>query len=255
MTGFIKHEDQREAGTRMVKTANGTEYAFRWCPPGTFLMGSPEDEESRYEDETRHEVTLAHGFWMLETPVTQAMWQSVMGDTPSYFKGDDLPVECVSWNACQDFCGKLSRKLGLKLHLPTEAQWEYACRAGSTTPFSFGETLNGTEANCNGNYPYGTDEKGLYVEKTTPVRSYAPNAWGLYDMHGNVWEWCEDRHGDYPTNAVSDPIGSDGGMNCVGRGGSWRNDAECCRSAFRGYDSPGFRSCLLGFRVVACPDW
>ncbi|MDO4575234.1 MAG: formylglycine-generating enzyme family protein [Planctomycetia bacterium] len=185
----------RMAGERMVKTAYGVEFAFRWCPAGCFMMGSPSSELGRDDDETQHRVTLTKGFWMLETEVTQAMWESVMGDNPSYFKGSNLPVEKVSWDDCQKFCQKL-RSQGLNVQLPTEAQWEYACRAGTTTPFSFGSTLNGDKANCDGNYPYGASTEGTYLKKTAPVGSYSPNAWGLYDMHGNVYEWCADWKGD-----------------------------------------------------------
>jgi len=188
------------AGARMVKTVDGIEYAFRWCPAGEFLMGSPEDETGRESYETQHSVTLTRGFWMLETEVTQAMWKSVMGTSisqqhdkantlwPLRGEGSDYPMYYVSWEECRSFCEKLSEKLGLTVSLPTEAQWEYACRAGTTSAYSFGSSLNGQEANCNGNYPCGTSTKGPFLGKTVPVKSYAPNAWGLYDMHGNVWE-------------------------------------------------------------------
>ncbi|MDO4629655.1 MAG: formylglycine-generating enzyme family protein [Planctomycetia bacterium] len=229
------------AGDLLVKTVDGVEYRFRYCPAGTFMMG---------EDSTAHRVTLTKGFWMLETEVTQAMWESVMGNNPSEFKGAQNPVECVSWDKCQEFCRKLSQKLGGSIKLPTEAQWEYACRAGTTTPFNFGSTLNGDKANCNGNYPYGTSTKGTCHGKTVAVKSYAPNAWGLYDMHGNVWEWCQDWYGDYPTNSVTDPTGPNSGSNHVDRGGSWNFIAEHCRSACRNISSPEYRGYYLGLRVL-----
>ena len=238
-------------GERMVKTADGVEYAFRWCPAGKFMMGSPGSESSRYDDEgPRHEVTLTKGFWMLETEVTQAMWKSVTGDNPSHFKGDNLPVENVSWDDCQKFCRKLSSKIGLEISLPTEAQWEYACRAGTITPFSFGSTLNGDNANCDGNYPYGTSTNGQYLQKTAPVKSYAPNAWGLYDMHGNVWEWCQDWKDDYPSGSVTDPTGPNSGSSRVLRGGCWVSLALSCRSVSRSRLLPDGRNDVVGFRVV-----
>ena len=218
------------AGERKVVTVNGVEFAFRWCPAGTFTMGAPTSEEGLY-NETQHEVTLTKGFWMLETEVTQKQWKAVMGTNPSFFKGDDLPVESVSWNDCQEFCEKTG------LQLPTEAQWEYACRAGTTDAYA-------------GNL----DEMAWYRDnsgsKTHPVGTKKPNAWGLYDMHGNVWEWCQDRYGDYPSGSITDPTGSSSGSLRVIRGGSWSYYARDCRSAYRGGSEPGDRGNYLGFRVV-----
>jgi len=134
--------------------------------------------------------------------------------------------------------------------LPTEAEWEYACRAGTTTPFHFGSQLNGRQANCNGTVPYGTDTEGPNLEKTTPVGNYPANAWGLYDMHGNVWEWCSDWYGEYPAGSVTDPSGPAAGSYRVFRGGSWGNDAVCCRSAYRDWHDPSIRLFILGFRVA-----
>ncbi|MDO4586197.1 MAG: formylglycine-generating enzyme family protein [Planctomycetia bacterium] len=225
----------------MVKTVNGVDYAFRWCPPGSFMMGSPEGEGLRMEI-PQHRVTLTKGFWMLETKVTQEMWESVMGDNPSNFKGLNLPVETVSWDDCQEFCEKLSQQSGFKIQLPTEAQWEYACRAGTTGEYS------GT-----GNL----DEMGWYYgnsdTKTHPVGEKKPNAWGLFDMHGNVWEWCQDRYEVYSDSAVTDPTGPDSGSNRVVRGGSWYSFAEDCRSANRFYDTPTYRGNRLGLRLVFVP--
>ena len=250
----LEHEpdlslEGREAGERAVMTINGVEFAFRWCPAGTFMMGSPTSENGRNDDEKQHQVTLTKGFWMMETEVTQKQWKAVMGNNPSNFKGDDLPVEQVSWNDCQEFCKKCVQ-LGLLVQLPTEAQWEYACRAGSTTAYFWGNALNGDKANCDGNYPCGTTTIGKYLKKTTPVGSYAANAWGLYDMHGNVWEWCQDWFGDYPSGSVTDPTGPSNGSDRVIRGGSWNSDARSCRSAYRFYNEPGYRSNRLGFRVA-----
>ncbi len=179
--------------------------------------------------------------------VTQAQYAQVMGKNPSDFQGDNLPVETVSYKDALEFCQKLSdlpaeKAAGRKYRLPTEAEWEYCCRAGTSTPFHFGNELNGTQANCDGNNPYGTTKKGPYLEKTSPVGSYPANAWGLYDMHGNVWEWCQDWYGDYPKQSVTDPRGPEVGSGCVLRGGSWRDGAAFCRSAYRNWRDPSSRS-------------
>ena len=232
------------AGERRTITVNGVEFAFRWCPPGAFMMGSPDDEEGRDDDETLHEVTLTKGFWMMETEVTQKQWNAVMESSLSVFKGDDLPVEMVSWNICQKFCEKTG------FQLPTEAQWEYACRAGSTTAYFWGNALNGDKANCDGNQPCGTTINGKFLEKTTPVGSYEPNAWGLYDMHGNVWEWCQDWFGDYPSGNETDQLGPLTGSTRVIRGGSWGCNAGGCRSACRGNRGPKEQANFLGVRFL-----
>jgi len=241
------------AGKRMVLSIEDIEYPFRWCPPGTFMMGSPTSGQNRSTDETPPQVTLSRGFWLLETPVTQGMWEGIMGNNPSNWKGVKLPVEQVSWGDCQGFIQKLNglgvAPDGYRFSLPTEAQWEYACRAGTTTPFNFGSTLNGDKANCNGNYPYGTSTKGRYLEKSTEVGTYPANAWGLYDMHGNVWEWCSDWYGDYPSGAVTDPTGASTGSYRVLRGGSWSNSARHCRSAHRRSSVPSNRNDLIGIRL------
>ena len=174
-----------------------------------------------------------------------------MGNNPSHFKGDKLlPVEKVSWDDTQAFCLKLKEITQAPFGIPTESQWEYACRAGTTTPFHFGSELNGRQDNCDGTVPYGTDSEGPYLKKTTPVGKYQANAWGLYDMHGNVWEWCSDWHGDYPTGSVTDPIGPATGSGCVNRGGSWNRVAVSCRSASRRRYGPSIRLSFLGFRVA-----
>jgi formylglycine-generating enzyme required for sulfatase activity len=175
-----------------------------------------------------------------------------MGNNPSNFKGSRLPVESISWNDCQDYLSKLNKSVSssYKFSLPTESQWEYACRAGTTTPFNFGVELNGDKANCDGNYPYGTETKGKYLEKTTVVGSYAANSWGIYDMHGNVWEWCKDWSGAYPSGSVTDPTGAINGSYRVYRGGGWSIDAEYCRSALRILSTPSVRNDHLGARLV-----
>ena len=180
---------------------------FAWIPSGTFLMGSPEDEEGRQENETEHEVTLTQGYWLAIHPVSQVCWREVMGNNPSQFQGDDLPVEQVSWEDCQEFLQQLSEGDGHPYRFPTEAEWEYACRAGTTTPFYFGETISTDQANCCGNNVYGNDKKGVYRQKTTSVGSFPPNAWGVGDLHGNAWEWCSDWYSEYSTGDVVDPQG------------------------------------------------
>ena len=228
---------------------------FTWISPGTFLMGSPKEEKERVANETQHKVTLSKGFYMGVYTVTQEQWKEVTGKNPSSFKGEkNLPVEQVSWDECQDFIKKL-RKTDKKLYrLPTEAEWEFACRAGTTTPFYFGATISTDQANYNGNFTYGTGKKGVFREKTTPVGSFPANAWGLYDMSGNVYQWCQDWYGDYPTNGVVDPQGPENGEYRVLRGGSWGDLPLNCRSAFRLRDGPGFRIVNHGLRVCFCLD-
>lgn len=263
-----------KAGTRIVWKINGVEFAFRYCPAGTFEMGSPENEEGRDSDETLHDVTITRGYWILETPVTQKMYEAVIGKNPSAFSAlgecankvagldaSDFPVETVSWGDATAFCEKLnalnvvSEELNVvsaehEFRLPTEAEWENACRAGAKTPFPWGSTLNGVEANCNGTLPYGTDEPGPYLERPSAVRLYKPNAWGLYDMCGNVWEWCADRYGEYDTASTQDPTGPTTGDERVMRGPGWCSPAQNCRAAKRCNEDPANRYFYSGFRVV-----
>lgn len=244
-------------GERLELSIKGVDYAFRWCPPGTFMMGSPTSEaERRFDDETQHQVILTRGFWLLETPVSQTMWEGVMGANPSSFKGDKLPAERVLWEDCQEYIEKLNdlkvAPAGFKFSLPTESQWEYACRAGTTTPFNFGSVLNGDKANCIGTCPYGTTKKGTFLRRTTKPGTYPANAWGLYDMHGNVWEWCSDWYGDYPSGVVTDPVGpsSNSCSYRVLRGGGWEALAGHCRSALRSYEDQSERYSFIGARLA-----
>ena len=225
---------------------------FRWIFPGNFLMGSPESEAERYSDETQHPVTLTRGFWLADTACTQALWQAVMNGNPSHFTGDpDLPVESISWLDVQQFIERLNALFpDLQAKLPSEAQWEYACRAGTQTPFSFGDNITPELVNYDGNYPYAGGEEGLYRKKTVPVKSLPPNPWGLYEMHGNVWEWCIDWYGDYPREAVIEPPGPGQGDGRVVRGGSWNFNAWYARSADRIRTVPDFRNYGLGFRLA-----
>ena len=242
-------EDQY--GLWMTFNYKGVRHLFRWCEPGTFLMGSPVDEPKRENDETQHPVTLTRGFWIAETPVTQALWEIFMGDNPSEFKGAKLPVEKVSWDDAQRFISKLNGiKPELQLCLPTEAQWEYACRAGTTTPFAFGENITTDQVNYDGNNPYNKVRKGEYRQQTVEVKSLPPNGWGLYQMHGNVWEWCQDWYEtQYPSQPVTDPQGAASGTHRVLRGGSWFDDGRDCRSAIRLHGDPANRSDSFGFRL------
>ena len=226
---------------------------------GSFWMGSPKDELGRSDDEIPHRVTLTQDFWLGKYSVTQRQWIVVMGSNPSYFQnGDRYPVEQVSWYDAMAFCQKLTERersagrlpAGYEYTLPTEAQWEYACRAGTTTPYSFGSALNGDKANCNGDYPYGGVGKGRYLERTSKVGSYAPNAWGLYDMIGNVHDWCRDWYGDYPTGSATDPAGPSSGLYRVLRGGTWAFSASDCRSAKRSDRQPAYGYYWIGFRVA-----
>ncbi len=229
---------RRQVGERLVKTINGVQFAFRWCPPGSFIMGSPENETGHLPHENQHKVTLTKGFWLMETEVTQAQWKAVMGDNPSVFKGDNLPVEYVNWTDCQAFCQK-STSLGLPLKLPTEAQWEYACRAGTTGAFA--GDLDAIAWYLSNSYA-----------QTHPVATKKPNAWGLYDMHGNVWEWCADWVAEYPNGAVIDPAGPSQGTVRVGRGGGWFSIDLLCRSATR-CTGEQERAFYLGLRCVLIP--
>jgi uncharacterized protein (TIGR02996 family) len=228
---------------------------FTWIWPGTFLMGSPRDELERSWHEAQHRVTLTQGFWIGTAPVTQDQWKAVTGSNPSIFRGQrDLPVVGVSWDDCQEFCTKLSQRTGWTCRLPTEAEWEYTCRAGTTTPFHFGATLPTSQANYNGNYPYPGDSKGIYRQKSMPVGSFPANAWGLVDVHGNVLEWCADRYGACPPSDSTDPQGAEIGRERVLRGGSWISGAGYCRSAFRISNAPAQRLKIYGCRVCVCPE-
>jgi uncharacterized protein (TIGR02996 family) len=245
-------------------------------PPGQFVMGSPPDEEGRRDDETQREVASTRPFYLGAFPVTQEEYQNVTGTSPSYFstggdgagsvKGLDtrrFPVEQVSWDDAVAFCKKLSAmpaetRSGRKYRLPTEAEWEYSCRGGarSSEPFHFGASLSSTQANFNGNYPYGAAHKGPYLARTSEVGSYKPNAFGLYDLHGNVWEWCSDWYepGYYATSPAKDPSGPPRGSGRVLRGGNWYNPGQYCRSAIRDRYAPAYRNDHLGFRVALVPS-
>ena len=228
---------------------------FVYIEPGTFTMGSPSNEPGRDSDETQHRVTLTRGYYLQTTEVTQGQWKAVMGSNPSHFKncGDDCPVEQVSWNDTQDFIRKLNQKEGgNKYRLPTEAEWEYAARAGTQSRFSWGDDADCAKANY-GNVALLGECKGKNPGATAQVGSYPPNARGLYDMHGNVWEWCQDWKGVYPAGSVTDPTGPSSGSGRVYRGGSWLDYARYCRSAGRNSFDPGIRFTGLGLRLLRTP--
>lgn len=215
-------------------------------PAGHFLMGSPAGEEGREENEgPQREVTISKPFYMGVYEVTQAQYEQLIRKNPSYFAGDQNPVERISWDDAVAFCQALSRKTGKSVHLPTEAQWEYACRAGTTTRFYFGD---GADYRQLDDYVWSLANSD---EQTRPVGQKKPNAWGLYDMHGNVWEWCGDWYTDSYVNAVKiDPAGPASGSDRALRGGSWRNLPQRCRSASRYGSVPGLRYNGVGFRVA-----
>jgi formylglycine-generating enzyme required for sulfatase activity len=222
---------------------------FVWIPPGSFVMGSPKDEPERGDGEQQHKVTLTKGFYLGVYTVTQDEWRAVLGTNPSRFRGNNLPVESVSWDDCQEFIKRLRDKDKKPYRLPTEAEWEYACRAGTRTTFYFGATISTDQANYNGQYVYANGKKGVDREKTTPVGSFPANAWGLYDMHGNVYQWCQDGIRDYPQKDVTDPQGPDGGDFRIVRGGSWYKEPGYCRSAYRHRGEPAMRYGNVGLRV------
>jgi formylglycine-generating enzyme len=245
-----------------------------WIPLGTFTMGSPEVEPEREPllplfglgDETEHVVTITRGFWMAKLELTQNEYQDLMGSNPSVFSGETLPVENVTWFEAREFCLQLTERErsagrlpdGFVYRLPTEAEWEYACRARTTTAFHYGPELMSGMANFRGTVEYSAllgsidNPNGIFLGQTAPVGSYESNPWGLYDMHGNVWEWCHDWTGAYPAGSVADPSGPSSGVVRSSRGGSWEGQrgAAGCRSAMRNYYTPDSRLNSQGFRVV-----
>lgn len=241
--------------TLSLKLSDRVELRMIRVKAGSFRMESSADEIARCDDEKLHRVTLTKDYWLGEYPVTQLQWAAIMKKNPSRYTGYYRPVERVSWYDAKDFCNKLNQhyanKLpsGYRFDLPTETQWEYACRGDTTTAYFWGDSCNGTDANCDGNYPCGASINGPYLLETSDVGKYKPNSWGVYDMHGNVWEWCRDWYAPYNEN-VTDPDGPSGGFNRVMRGGSWFSFASCCRSASRNSCWPDLRNSFTGFRLA-----
>jgi formylglycine-generating enzyme required for sulfatase activity len=269
MVTFTQQKQSHTVYTFNEDLGNGINLEMVLIPGGQFHMGAPETElESRDDERPQHPVTVPT-FFMGSTPVTQAQWRKVarspqvkykLNPDPSAFKGDNLPVERVSWEDTTEFCDRLSRLTARQYRLPSEAEWEYACRAGTETPFHFGETICTDLANYQGtdddsmgwSGSYGRGEKGLYRKETTPVKTFASNAFGLYDMHGNVWEWCQDDYDDSYLKASSDGnawIDKDSKFKVL-RGGSCFSYPRTCRSAYRNHDYPSYLSNFISFRVV-----
>jgi formylglycine-generating enzyme required for sulfatase activity len=283
--GGVFAEEQKKTALTML-----------WIPPGRFWIGSPPTEPDHQDNEGPQHLVQLQGFFMGQTPITQAQWRQVaswqerQGERwdrelelePSFFQprpnpkarnfgqgrfslgqdetnSDQRPVEQVSWHDAMEFCHRLSQRTGRQYTLPSEAQWEYACRAGSTTPFAFGATLTSELANYDASYTYGDGPKGEYRKQTTPVGMFPANSWGLHDMHGNVWEWCLDHWHNSYAGAPSDgsawltPSASEEEMRLL-RGGSWFNGPGSCRSAYRDHAQPDNANDDVGFRVVCLPQ-
>jgi formylglycine-generating enzyme required for sulfatase activity len=245
--------------------AKGIAITMVQIPAGSFQMGSPDTEAEHASDEGPQRRVQLQSFFLGQIPVTQAQWQAVanwpqvelkLNPNPARFKGANRPVEQVSWEEAMEFCRRLSQRTKLAYTLPSEAQWEYACRAGTTTPFAFGDSLMPDLANYDGNYTYGSGPKGQYRQQTTEVGTFAANAWGLQDMHGNVWEWCLDPWHDSYRGAPADGSAwtAGGGTTRLLRGGSWVDGPGGCRSAYRFNDHPVNRFFFIGFRVCCLPQ-
>jgi len=241
--GASSLRDDVVKGTLLLDLGNNIKMRFVIIPAGEFLMGSPDNEAGRDADEgPLHTVMFSKPIAMAATEVTQEQYECVMGINPSKFRALHHPAEQVSWTHAVAFCKKLSDKTGLNVRLPTEAQWEYACRAGAKTRFSFGENDKLLES-----YAWHIANSD---SQTHPVATGKPNAWGLYDMHGNVYEWCRDWHNGYPVNAMTDPEGPAEGTYRVLRGGAWYSSQEHCRSTNRYKNTPDYWFNGIGFRPI-----
>ena len=278
--GAIGQEAIGEEPQQVIESPAGM--TFVYIPPGEFMMGSPVDEKGRNKDEeTPHKVTLTRGFYMQTTEVTVGQWRAFSQatgyrsdaetkggaktmkdnewqvregrywDSPGFEQADDYPVTCISWKDAQAFAEWLSTKEGKPYRLPFEAEWEYACRAGTTSRFGWGNKTDCSKANFGNSWTNECKRKESI--RTVKVAGYSPNAWGLYDMVGNVWEWCQDWYGKYPDGHVTDPQGASSGERRVVRGGSWWSYSRYCRSAARGWCGPEDRWFTLGFRLVREP--
>ena len=240
--GTVKCVATKASYSNGTLTVNGIKCNMVWVDGGTFRMGATSEQGSEISDEKPvHSVTLS-GYYIGKTEVTQALWQAVMGSNPSYFEGDDLPVENVSWDDCQEFIRKLNSLTGQNFRLPTEAEWEFACRGGNN---SRGYKYSGS--NYIDNVAWYDGNSG---DKTHPVATKSPNELGIYDMSGNVWEWCADWYGDYSSGRQTNPKGPYDGSRRVYRGGGWFYRARICRSSDRSYDRPAYRINFLGLRLA-----
>ncbi|OGS36433.1 MAG: hypothetical protein A2293_06550 [Elusimicrobia bacterium RIFOXYB2_FULL_49_7] len=237
---------------KILDLGKGVRLEMVRVPAGTFCMGSPVTEEGHNDDEVEHTVCITRPFYLARYPVSQAQYEAIVGANPSYFRGEELPVEMVSWFDAISFCELLTERFGKRFRLPTEAEWEYACRAGTTTPYFTGNTLSTEQANYDGKLGLDNTHEGQSRRMTTPVSAFAPNPWGLYDMPGNMWEWCADWYGPYvsPVDKVIDPRGPASGDIRILRGGSWFHSVIDARSAQRDALDPGRRHSIYGFRVA-----
>ncbi|AOW98270.1 hypothetical protein BJP34_01395 [Moorena producens PAL-8-15-08-1] len=262
--GETINRENKQASYFTEDLGNGVDLAMVSIPEGSFSMGSPETEKDSFDKERPQHLVSIQPFFLGKYQVTQAQWRAVaklpkvkrdLDPDPSEFKGKNRPVEQVTWVDAVEFCRRLSEHTGTEYRLPSEAEWEYACRAGTTTPFHYGETITTKLANYNGNYTYAEEAEGEYREETTSVGRFPPNGFGLYDMHGNVWEWCGDPyHGNYfgaPTDGSIWSINDNQDYYPVLRGGSWLGHPRFCRSAFRSdYDARVSFDDNVGFRVA-----
>ncbi len=266
---FLAGQVQAQSKKEPVYFTNSVRMKFVWIRPGTFLMGSPQAEKDRNALEVQHRVKLTKGFFMSVYPVTQEQWRDVVALSydyvrptegfdighPARYEGKNLPMESISWDDCQVFLKKLRRMDKQRYRLPTEAEWEYACRAATTTPYYFGKTISPLQANFSAGAVPGIDKKITHRNRPTPAGIFPPNAWGLYDMHGNVAQWCQDRFGSYPNHDAVDPQGDESRGSRVLRGGSWNDGPALCRSASRSWHSPDYRGdSSVGFRVCFTPE-
>jgi len=250
--------DQASGGQSFV---NRLGMEFVQVPAGSFIMGSPASEKRRDLDEKPHKVIISRPFLIQTTEVTVAQWKSVMGRRMmGASKGGNLPVTRVSWNDCVRFIDRLNSMGDGKYRLPTEAEWEYACRAGSNAAFFWGDEIDSSKALYANNMQGANDcaqkvaGMGISASSPAPVKSFSPNAWGIYDMHGNLWEWCSDWYGAYPEGEAVDPQGPAIGSRRVRRGGSWFKYGHLCRSANRNFAHPASRYSTVGLRLVKITD-
>ena len=232
---------------------NDVQQVMRWIPPGVFQMGSPDNEAERLDNENLHSVTLTQGYWLAETACSQSLWSAVMKGNPSNFSDNlENPVNRVSWLECQRFFTTANALLpeGLILRFPTEAEWEYACRANTQTVFCWGNGLSTKQANYDGNFPYDKGKKGEFRQRVVEVLQFSANPWGLYQMHGNVWEWCADLYVENLNGDEVEPIKSNDGRSRVLRGGCWRYSGHYLRSAYRYDFEQHLRLHYIGFRLA-----